>query len=95
MDIYQKAFILIKASPGHEREVVDDLMGIDEVKEAHIIPGAWDVMAVLDFQTDAGVPSDRRVYDLVQGRIAKISHMLDTSTMVSYYSRSNTAAPTS
>ena len=92
MDAYQKAFILIKASPGHEREVVNDLMGIDEVKEAHVIPGKWDVMAVVDFQKDVSIQSDRRVYDLVQEKIAKISHMLDTNTMVSYYSRSNAAA---
>jgi len=92
LDAYQKAFILIKASPGHEREVVNDLMGIDEVKEAHVIPGKWDVMAVVDFQKDVSIQSDRRVYDLVQEKIAKISHMLDTNTMVSYYSRSNAAA---
>jgi DNA-binding Lrp family transcriptional regulator len=86
--VYQKAFILIKTSPGHEKEVVDDLMKIKEVQEAHVVPGEWDVMAVMNIQKEIVVPSDQKVYDLVMDKIVKTKHVLDTNTMVSQFSRS-------
>jgi DNA-binding Lrp family transcriptional regulator len=86
--VYQKAFVLIKTSPGHEKEVVDDLMKIKEVQEAHVVPGEWDVMAVMNIQKEIVVPSDQKVYDLVMDKIVKTKHVLDTNTMVSQFSRS-------
>ena len=50
MPKFQKAFVLLKVSPGHEKKVVEDLLRIDEVKEAHIVPGEWDIIAVLSSQ---------------------------------------------
>ncbi|HYB07730.1 MAG TPA: Lrp/AsnC ligand binding domain-containing protein [Nitrososphaerales archaeon] len=88
MVVYQKAFVLIKTSPGHEREVVDDLMKIREVQEAHVVPGEWDVLAVLSSQKEIVVPSDQKVYNLVMDKIVKIKHVEDTNTMVSQFSRS-------
>ena len=88
MAVYQKAFVLIKTSPGHEKEVVDDLMKIKEVQEAHVVPGEWDVMAVMNIQKEIVVPSDQKVYDLVMDKIVKTKHVLDTNTMVSQFSRS-------
>jgi DNA-binding Lrp family transcriptional regulator len=88
LPVYQKAFVLIKASPGHEREVVNHLMKIKEVQEAHVIPGEWDVLAVLSSQKEIVVPSDQKVYNLVLDKIVKIKHVQDTNTMVSQFSRS-------
>jgi len=85
--VYQKAFILIKAAPGHEREVVDDLMKIKEVQEAHVVPGEWDVLAVVNSQKEIVVPSDQKVYNLVMDKIVKIKHVQDTNTMVSQFSK--------
>ena len=87
MAAYQKAFILIKAAPGHEREVVDDLMKIEEVQEAHVVPGEWDVLAVVNSQKEIVVPSDQKVYSLVMDKIVKIKHVQDTNTMVSQFSK--------
>jgi DNA-binding Lrp family transcriptional regulator len=85
--VYQKAFILIKTAPGHEREVVDDLMKIKEVQEAHVVPGEWDVLAVVSSQKEIVVPSDQKVYNLVMDKIVKIRHVQDTNTMVSQFSK--------
>jgi DNA-binding Lrp family transcriptional regulator len=85
---YQKAFVLIKVDPGHEEEVVDDLLRLDEVKEVHIVPGEWDLLAVVEQEKSVVVPSDERVYKLVMGRIGKIKHIRDTNTMVSHFSKS-------
>ena len=84
---YQKAFVLVKVDPGHEEEVVNDLLKLDEVKEAHIVPGEWDLLAVVEQEKNVVVPSDEQVYKLVMGRIGKVKHIRDTNTMVSHFSR--------
>ena len=87
MPVYQKAFVLLKVEPGHEKEVVDDLMKIDEVREAHVIPGEWDILAVVSSRKEIVVPSDEKVYRLVMNEIEKIKHVQDTNTMVSQFSK--------
>ncbi|MDE1853322.1 MAG: Lrp/AsnC ligand binding domain-containing protein [Thaumarchaeota archaeon] len=87
MPAYQKAFVLMKVAPGHEEDVVNDLMKIPDVKEAHIVPGDWDIIAVVSSQKEIVVPSDEKVYRLVLDKIGKIKHVQDTSTMVSQFSR--------
>ena len=88
MAVFQKAFVLIKTSPGHEKDVVEDLMKIKEVQEAHIVPGEWDILAVVSSQKEIVVPSDQKVYNLVMDKIVKIKHVQDTNTMVSQFSKS-------
>jgi DNA-binding Lrp family transcriptional regulator len=87
LPVFQKAFVLIRASPGHEKEVVNDLMKIKEVQEAHIVPGEWDVLAVVSAQKEVVLTSDEKVYNLVMNKIVKIKHVLDTNTMVSQFSK--------
>jgi DNA-binding Lrp family transcriptional regulator len=87
LPVFQKAFVLIKVVSGHEEDVVDELMKIPEVTEAHIIPGDWDIIAVVSSQKEVIVPSDEKVYRLVLDKIEKIKHVRDTNTMVSQFSR--------
>ena len=87
MAAFQKAFVLIKAAPGHEKEVVANLMKIKEVQEAHVVPGEWDVLAIVCSQKEIVVPSDQKVYNLVMDKIMKIKHIQDTNTMVSQFSK--------
>ena len=88
LPVYQKAFVLIKVAPGHEQEVVDDLMKVPDIREVHIVPGDWDIIAVVSSQREIVVPSDEKVYKLVLDKISKIKHVQDTNTMVSQFSRS-------
>jgi DNA-binding Lrp family transcriptional regulator len=85
---FQKAFILIKVAPGHEKKVADDLLKIDEVQEVHIVPGEWDVVAVVSSKREIVVPSDEKVYKLVLDKVNKIRHIQDTNTLVSQFSKS-------
>ncbi len=87
MAVFQKAFVLIKVSPGHEKDVVDDLMKIKEVQEAHVVPGEWDILAVVNAQKEIVVPSDQKVYNLVMDKVVRIKHVQDTNTMVSQFSK--------
>lgn len=85
---YQKAFILIKAEPGHEEDVVDDLLKLEEVKEVHIVPGEWDVLAIVQAEKEVVTPGDEKIYKFVLGKVGKIKHIRDTNTMVSHFSKS-------
>ena len=84
----QKAFVLVKVEPGHERDVMDSLMKLDEVKEVHIIPGEWDIIAVVEAEKGIVVSSDERVYDIILDKVEKTKHVQDTNTMVSHFSKS-------
>jgi DNA-binding Lrp family transcriptional regulator len=75
-------------TPGHENAVIDALLKIDEVQEVHVVPGEWDVLAVLNSKKEVIVPSDEKVYRLVLDKIEKIKHIQDTNTMVSQFSKS-------
>jgi len=86
--VLQKAFVLIKAAPGHEEDVIDRLMKIPDVREVHIVPGVWDILAVVSTTKEIALPSDEKVYRLVLQKIMKIKHVQDTNTMVSQFSRS-------
>lgn len=62
-------------------------MKVPEVTEAHIVPGDWDIIVVINLQRDAFAPSDEKVYRLVLDRVEKIRHVQDTNTLVSQFSR--------
>jgi len=85
---FQKAFVLLKVQPGFEKKVTEDLLKLDDVKEVHIVPGEWDLLAVVEIERETVVPSDQKVYSLVMEGIEKIRHIQDTNTMVSQFSRS-------
>ena len=84
---FQKAFVLIKATPGKEGQVMDALMKIPEVTEVHIVPGVWDLLAVVVSKKEVAIGGDEKVYRLVLEEIGKIKHVEDTNTMVSQFSK--------
>lgn len=87
MPTFQKAFVLLKIDPGHETKVVDNLLKIDEVEEAHIVPGQWDILAVVNSKRNMMLPGDEKVYWVVLGKINKIKHVRDSETLVPQYSK--------
>jgi len=82
----QRAFILLKVEPGHEREVMRELAGHDEVREVHVIGGEWDVLAVLEVRREIIAPSDEQVYNYVVDRLRKVRHVQDTKTLIPHLS---------
>jgi len=85
---FQKAFVLLKVEPGHEKQVMDDLLKLKDVQEVHVVPGEWDLLAVIETEREAVVPSDQKVYNVVMESVEKIKHIQDTNTMVSQFSKS-------
>ncbi len=80
--------MLIKVAPGHERQVMDNLLKLDGVREVHIVPGEWDLLAIVEAEKGIVTPGDEKVYNLVMMKIAKTKYVQDTNTMVSHFSRS-------
>ena len=84
----QKAFILLKVDSGTEKQVAGELLKIDEIKEVHVIPGDWDLLAEVEVEKEIVVPSDQKVYGVVMDKIRKVKHVQDTNTMVPQFSKS-------
>ena len=42
------AFIMVKSEAGESERLVDAIRGVGEVLEAHIVAGAWDIVAEVD-----------------------------------------------
>ncbi len=87
MAVFQKAFVLVKVAPGKEEKVVDALFQIPEITEVHIVPGDWDILAVISSKKEVAIGSDEKVYRLVLEKIGKIKDVQDTNTMVSQFSK--------
>src|SRR5271157_3943130 len=87
MPQYQKAFVLLKIDPGHETKVVDALLKIPEVEEAHIVPGIYDVLAVISSKKNVALPGDEKIYWIVLEKINKIKHIRDSQTLIPQYSK--------
>lgn len=83
----QKAFVLIEAKTGHEREVSEKLMKIPEMKEVHIITGEWDILAVVETERELVLPSQEKVLEVVMGKITKIGDVRDTNTLIPSFSK--------
>lgn len=82
----QKAFVFIKVDPGHEKDVEERLIKLDEVTEVHVIPGKWDLLAVVQIERDLVAPSDEKVFNLVIDKLERTAHVRDTNTIVPHLS---------
>ena len=83
----QRAFILVKTDPGHEREVSDKLFKLEEVKEVHIITGEWDILAVIETDKELILPTDEKVLEVVLEKITTLPYLQDTNTMIPSFSK--------
>ena len=84
-----KAFVLIDVNPGKDKKVLEELMKYDEVKEAHLIAGQYDVLAVLEFEIYGSAifeSAQEKISKFVIEKIRKIRDVRDTSTIQPAYS---------
>ncbi len=71
-----RAFILIETQVGRARQVALDLRALEGVKDADVITGSFDVIAVVE------APDMATMADLVTSRIQGIRGVLRTITCV-------------
>jgi len=70
------AYVLFKVSSGTEREVAQKLIEFDEVVQADIVFGEYDVIARLS------IDDLNELQDFVSERIRTVPNVLVTSTMI-------------
>lgn len=69
-----KGYILIHAEPGANRKVAEQLKRLDEVIEAHMTFGPYDVVAVVHFDDLASMG------DIIDQKIQPVPGVVDTMT---------------
>ncbi len=70
------AFVLINAEIGAENEVLKDLKAIQEVKEAHMVYGVYDIIARVETETMQDLK------DTISWKIRRLDKVRSTLTMI-------------
>jgi len=71
-----RAYVLINAEAGAESEVLDALKAIQEVKEAHMVYGVYDIIARLETK------SMEELKNVVSWRIRRLDKVRSTITTI-------------
>ena len=70
------AFVLINAEIGAEREVLEDLKAIQEIREAHLVHGVYDLIARVEVEYVQGLK------DVVAFKIRHLDKVHSTLTLI-------------
>lgn len=70
------AYILITAAPGKDKEVVNTVSKTGGVKEAHLVTGPYDIIAVVE------VPDMKALDEIVWSKVRKIDGVSESLTSV-------------
>jgi DNA-binding Lrp family transcriptional regulator len=83
LDEFARGFVLLKVKPGREKHSMTEVFKINEVTEAHLITGSYDILAVLEVKKPVLYPHYPKVIvDIVTDRIRKIRDVQDTETII-------------
>ncbi len=81
-------FMFVDTAPGKDDAVLEEILEEEEVVEAHLISGQYDILAVLEIDLH-GKPVFSTVQEVAQKsirKIRKISGVRDTNTIVPFFS---------
>lgn len=84
-----RAFVFLDVIPGQEKKFLKKLLQYDEVIEAHIIAGKYDVLAVLEFQLlgkGLFTSAQEIITQFVIEKIRKLKNVRDTNTIFPTFS---------
>ena len=70
------AFVMISAETGRDSQVLDKLKGIENVKEACLTYGAYDIVAKVEAETR------EKLEEVITGKVRKLDNIRSTLTMV-------------
>jgi len=70
------SFVLINVEIGAEEEVLGDLRPIPEVKEAHLVYGVYDIIAIVE------APTMQELKDVISLKIRRLDKVHSTLTMI-------------
>jgi len=84
-----KAFVFVNVTPGKDRKVLEKLLKYDEVIEVHLIPGQYDLLAVLEFELygrEIYASAQETISKFVIEKIRKLRDVQDTNTVFPSFS---------
>jgi DNA-binding Lrp family transcriptional regulator len=76
------AFIFLQTQSGKNEDVVRDLLKYKQTREAHVLLGKWDALAVMEFEKDVTITVPAQVAKMIDRQVAKIPGVVDTETYV-------------
>jgi DNA-binding Lrp family transcriptional regulator len=88
MKRYVRAFIYLATKLGKEKAVAEDLWKIPEIKEVHIVPGKYDILAVAEVERKFLESDSTSIYWFLLARIESVPNIEDTSTVIPVVSMS-------
>lgn len=71
-----RATLLINVEPGKEKEVVEQLLKTEGVKETHMVYGHYDIIAEVEAENLEGMR------EIVSGRVRRLDAVYSTLTLV-------------
>ena len=87
MKEYTRAFILVQVEPMRERDVMEELLKMDEVVEAHMITGEYDVLAVVQVKRVFLQADYDNLFHSAIAKVEGVKYVLDTNTIVGMASK--------
>src|SRR5436189_6434269 len=82
MKRYVRAFIYLSTKLGKEKAVAEDLWKVPEIKEVHIVPGKYDILAVAEVERKLLERDYHSIYWFILSRIEGISVIVATSMVI-------------
>lgn len=87
-----KGYVLINTAVGQEKDVMNNLMELPEVKEVHLLAGDFDVLAELECETILEpihlANADEQLVAFVTEKVRKVSGITRTRTVIPVVGRS-------
>jgi len=81
------AFVLINVSAKKDVRIVDKLIKLEEVKEAHSVHGNVDIILKIVLKRDLVSSDAETIGDFVQNKVRQFSGVLSTQTLIPGYSK--------
>ncbi|MDH3192432.1 MAG: Lrp/AsnC ligand binding domain-containing protein [Nitrosopumilus sp.] len=75
MNKLETAYVLVKSEIAHEMDVMNEILKIDQVKEAKGTFGVYDIFVKIEANTS------KEVEDVITKQIRKVNHVLSTTTL--------------
>ena len=70
------AFVLINVEAGSEEEVIQELRGIENISEVHLVYGAYDFVVKIEAETQ------QKVKETITWKIRRIEKIRSTQTLM-------------
>ena len=87
MKEYTRAFILCQCEPMKEKDVMEQLLKMDEVVEVHMITGEYDVLAVVQIRRVFLQADYDNIFNSAVAKVEGAKYVLDTNTIVGMASK--------